>query len=1145
MKNKATLITKLASVLLAVAVLLTVFSVAAEGTNGYYKTIASQDYEKANPLTSKVENVSVTTLSNGSTGYLYANPAAIKNITIVPISGMKQGEKYTYMVDLYVIDYSNDAGGCITRLDLANMDGQLVEAYLGKSNYNLNQWYTYSKEVTYNTTKDSWISIHTFGEARVIYDNARIVDANGNVIFIEDFETETRTLTDGFSYIHDYSNGSVNADDKVLKLSNSSSGVVTGTIGEFPLGAAGTTTNYTLTYDYLIINKGSNSSDPDFAFKYSSYCATCHGDASFNHKPIGDKEHYIGSNKEVNKWYSDTMNFHFDEKCDNTYAEIYLFPGAVVIFDNIVVKDENGNVIKEYKMDSGSVTGGIGRGSFGNGTIEFAPKNELIWLKGVPNLIDGHFYSDTRNLTAEYKAVDIKFNSSVAIPAGKYPVLYFDYKLNGTPKPSNGVAVGVSFNGITGPSYSRNFIKLTDTNGEWAAAPATTFTNLDIKQGENVLNLLVYGGFELEIDNIRMVLSDADAFVINFADNGTFTEESAKPVITGDNYEFKYILDKEDTVTADDKVLKLSNPNESGNVNGTIGEFALGAAGTTTNYTLTYDYVIINKSTSASNAFAFKYSSYCATCHGDASFNHKPIGDKEHYIGSDKEVNKWYSDTMNFHFDEKCDNTYAEIHLYPGAVVIFDNIVVKDEDGNVVKEFNMNSGTVTGGIGRGSFGTGTIEFIAKSQLTGCVGTPNLVDDGHFYSDTTNLTAEYKAIDIKFNSSVAIPAGKYPVLNFDYKLNGTPKPSNGVAIGVSFNGITEPAYSRNFIKLTDTNGEWVAAPATTFTNLDIKQGENVLTLLVYGGFELEIDNIRMVLSDADAFIINFADNGSFTDQSEKPSTSDAYDIKYIVDGEGLKTYGSNGVLKIAPSENMYYGINKANFGVDFVAGNKYRLSMDYMVTVPSPQNFYFAVTNINGNGNHDFINYEDELSGSLSYEFVYTGSVDLVIYGGGEIILDNVVIEEFVSYPTLGIQKRGDQQDATVSALAYGMQLKTENGAEYIYDINGNAIEVAEKGFIAVLSNRIDGELTLANADTNPYVSVIKVTAPAQTVVFAGDDHNVYTLAITDPELERNITVRPYVKDAEGNAYYGDTVDACANDLADYAFNTWIGAAVNQ
>ena len=444
MKNKATLKTKSVSLLLAIVVLLsafTVLTVLASDNNGYYKTIASLDYEKANPLTSKVENVSVTTLSNGSTGYLYANPAAIKNITIVPISGMKQGEKYTYMVDLYIIDYSNDAGGCITRLDLANMDGQLVEAYLGKDSYNLNQWYTYSKEVTYNTTKDSWISIHTFGEARVIYDNARIVDANGNVIFIEDFEKETRTLAEGFSYIHDYSNGSVNADDKVLKLSNSSSGVVTGTIGEFALGAAGTTTNYTLSYDYLIIQKGNNANDPDFAFKYSSYCATCHGDASFNHKPLGDKEHYIGIDKEVNKWYSDTLSFRFDEKCDNTYAQIYLFPGAVVIFDNIVVKDENGNVIKEYNMDSGTVTGGIGRGNFGNGTIEFKNKNELIWCKGTPNLVDGHLYVDTTNLAATYKSIDIKFNSSVAIPAGKYPVLNFDYKQKGTPKTSPLVSV--------------------------------------------------------------------------------------------------------------------------------------------------------------------------------------------------------------------------------------------------------------------------------------------------------------------------------------------------------------------------------------------------------------------------------------------------------------------------------------------------------------------------------------------------------------------------------------------------------------------------------------------------------------------------------------------------------------------------------
>ena len=71
MKNKASLILKLASVLLVVAMLFSTFSVAATAVNSYYKTIASQDFEKANPLSSKVENVSVTTfLKEGTVIFL-------------------------------------------------------------------------------------------------------------------------------------------------------------------------------------------------------------------------------------------------------------------------------------------------------------------------------------------------------------------------------------------------------------------------------------------------------------------------------------------------------------------------------------------------------------------------------------------------------------------------------------------------------------------------------------------------------------------------------------------------------------------------------------------------------------------------------------------------------------------------------------------------------------------------------------------------------------------------------------------------------------------------------------------------------------------------------------------------------------------
>ena len=52
MKNKAVL-HRIASVLLAIAMLVSVFSVSAADINGYYKTIASLDFEDANPISSK------------------------------------------------------------------------------------------------------------------------------------------------------------------------------------------------------------------------------------------------------------------------------------------------------------------------------------------------------------------------------------------------------------------------------------------------------------------------------------------------------------------------------------------------------------------------------------------------------------------------------------------------------------------------------------------------------------------------------------------------------------------------------------------------------------------------------------------------------------------------------------------------------------------------------------------------------------------------------------------------------------------------------------------------------------------------------------------------------------------------------------
>lgn len=1145
--KKASLTFKLASVLLAVAVLLSAFSVSATTVNGYYKTIASQDYEEVNTEIAKKENVTITTFGNGSTGYLYANPDGIKNFSVAPISGMQKDEQYTYMIDLYIIDYSNDANGCITRLDIANMDGGLVEAYLGKDRYSLNQWYTYSQNFTYNTTKDSWYSIYTFGEARVIYDNLRIVDANGNVIYSEDFETEKIDLPEGFSYIHDYSGSSVDANDKVLHLTNNTTNNVSGTIGEFALGEENTRATYTLTYDYLIKRKSTNESI-DFVFRYSSYCSECLGNIA-EHKPQGDRDHYIGTGKETNKWYSDTLTFNFDDKCDNTYAEIHLFPNADVIFDNIVVKDSKGNVVKTFDMDAASITGGIGRGTFG-GDVEFSVKNELLWLKGAPNVVDGHLYVDASELLAENKQVRVDFNISEDIATTEYPYVNLKYRLLEGTTLTSGNMFAISLNG----QYSDNAIQWFSipadyTAGEWLTITDRHFTNAAFTAGEAYINIHVYSGVEIEFDDIEIHRNEnyggTTLANINFADNGTFTEVSDTAVIE-EKKDYGILVDNTSATGERDHFDFFFH--ELG-----IYDYPYAPAG---NYTVEFDFYALEE-----GYYRFIYSANIEGWKGEAART---------YSSETKEIAEGEWQTVSINVAATGEICYQKISLFGGIKGYLDNFRLIGSNGVVYTDYQFTADKVGGQKVDGADSATVVEMpadIVAAKKDYAI----LVDNTA--AKAKDDFASFHIHELKYSKHAKAPTGSYTV-QFD------------------FYALEEGNY--RFIYSANDSG-WSAETAKVWSaeTKEIAQGEwKTITFNVnstgeiayqkihfYGGIKGYLDNFKLIASDGTVYTdwkmtskdlgasITKVSGGTYQTSTthsivalpddiaaaKNPPiiTGDNYDVKYIVDSEGIKTYGSNGVLHIATDAWMGYTFSEETIGANILAGKKYRLSFDYDVLTPGTNTNEWSIAMVevrtDKEGDHnDYVTTAVPVSGSKTYEFVCTGNnnVYLAVNVGCEVVIDNIVLEEFVNYPFLGVQKReSNDEEGKVAELAYGMKLHAVDSAEYIYTMDGSAVEVEEKGFIVVLSNHIDGELTLDIND--PYVKVIKVTEAAEKVIDNGNLHNVYTLAITDPEADRSITVRSYVVGTDGNVYYGDAVIAAANDLASEAFNAWIGADITE
>ena len=147
-----------------------------------------------------------------------------------------------------------------------------------------------------------------------------------------------------------------------------------------------------------------------------------------------------------------------------------------------------------------------------------------------------------------------------------------------------------------------------------------------------------------------------------------------------------------------------------------------------------------------------------------------------------------------------------------------------------------------------------------------------------------------------------------------------------------------------IKYTDKNGN---------VAVEFNMDSGTLSGEIFGsnnpmrGAEIIIKNQRLWVSGTltDFSTLTVPDSYSSyltltTDYPSNPSdstavTGDNYDIKLIFSNIGIKTYGSNGVLLITPSENKYYNINSANFGADLEVGTQYRLSFDYNVTKLAP------------------------------------------------------------------------------------------------------------------------------------------------------------------------------------------------------------------
>ena len=203
------------------------------------------------------------------------------------------------------------------------------------------------------------------------------------------------------------------------------------------------------------------------------------------------------------------------------------------------------------------------------------------------------------------------------------------------------------------------------------------------------------------------------------------------------------------------------------------------------------------------------------------------------------------------------------------------------------------------------------------------------------------------------------------------------------------------------------GKWQTT-SYTFT-INNTYGNHIL--FIYGGFKGYIDNLRLVDSDGNDVYSTYTDFSGLsipekyadyltltTDIPAVSSEDLRYSVRRISDGMGMIYYGSNGVLKIAPLSDLLYPLNDQTVGVNFTEGTQYRLTFDYRIEKPSQGTDVMTVCSVLDGGGDDSIGNPVACPEIGAKEYVFTASGEAVgfrVYAGSEVIIDNIVIEQFV------------------------------------------------------------------------------------------------------------------------------------------------------
>lgn len=335
-----------------------------------------------------------------------------------------------------------------------------------------------------------------------------------------------------------------------------------------------------------------------------------------------------------------------------------------------------------------------------------------------------------------------------------------------------------------------------------------------------------------------------------------------------------------------------------------------------------------------------------------------------------------------------------------------------------------------------------------------------------YLSANNTSGDVKPVKVYFPAAVSGTGAVNVQLTFRYRLLNVSNSTNELAFKLE--GSNDQVYMD--LGTTAVN-EWTDG-SKYISNTFNTDNLTFLTIYVYGGVNIEIDDLKLHVNNGGGAVFSSVDF-----ESDVTVTGSVAAIKNVMaETQCYPWYdNTNGVLAIdATSANKSY-----YFTNELESGKIYSIDFKYYQSAPSTKDYLFRICD--SNGTIASISNSDK-SGWQEYSFTFIADDSKLLflnYSGSVVYIDDIVITE-------------------LSAISSATYKNVEGVVSYEYTVNEKISDNAMMSFEVAVNEKAQQKLNVPNAgdavlnitDCNFAVSgdIVKVTASVtfNNTVFTGE-----------------------------------------------------------